>query len=61
MARNQLVRITREAKIAGVCAGLGEHFDVDPIWFRLGFVLFALAGGSSLLVYVVLWILMPAR
>ncbi len=61
MAQNQLVRRTRDAKIAGVCAGLGDHFSVDPLLFRLGFVLFLLAGGSSIVLYIVLWLLLPAR
>ncbi|MGH7903614.1 MAG: PspC domain-containing protein [Candidatus Dormibacteraceae bacterium] len=46
--------------IAGVGSGLAEHFDVDPLWVRLLFVLLALAGGSGFLVYIALWILMPA-
>ena len=45
--------------MAGVCAGLGEHFDVDPVLFRVAFVVLALLGGAGFLLYVLLWILLP--
>ena len=45
--------------VAGVCAGLGEHFDVDPVLFRVAFVVLALLGGAGILLYVLLWILLP--
>ena len=34
----KLYRNTQEGKLFGVCAGLADHFDVDPILFRIGFV-----------------------
>ena len=45
--------------IAGVCGGVAEYFNVDPTLVRLLFVLFALAGGPGLLVYIVLALVMP--
>ena len=45
--------------IAGVCSGIGAWFHLDPVWVRLIFVLFLLAGGSGILVYLVLWIVIP--
>ena len=45
--------------IAGVCGGLGEYLKVDPILFRILFVLALIVGGSGLLVYIVLWIVIP--
>ena len=47
--------------IAGVAAGLGDYFRVDPLWFRLGFVLFAFLGGAGVIAYGVLWLLMPSH
>lgn len=47
--------------IAGVCGGLGEHFGIDPTIVRLGFVLFTLAGGSGLIVYILMWLIVPAE
>lgn len=45
--------------IAGVCAGVANYFDVDPTLVRILWVLFVLLGGSGILVYVIMWILMP--
>jgi phage shock protein PspC (stress-responsive transcriptional regulator) len=48
--------------VAGICSGLADYFAIDPILVRLAFVAFAFAGGASLLVYIVLWIVMlPAQ
>ncbi len=47
--------------LGGVCSGLGEGFGIDPLWVRLAFVLFAFLQGVGLLVYVVLWLVMPER
>jgi phage shock protein C len=47
--------------IGGVCAGLADNFHVDPIWVRLAFVLLAFAQGIGVLLYVILWIVMPER
>jgi phage shock protein PspC (stress-responsive transcriptional regulator) len=49
-------------KIAGVCAGLAAEFGIAATPVRLAFVLFALlAGGAGLVLYVVLWVVMPLR
>lgn len=46
--------------IAGVCAGLAERFQISVTVIRLAFVLsFLLGFGSSLILYVVLWVVMP--
>ncbi|MBN1484706.1 MAG: PspC domain-containing protein [Chloroflexia bacterium] len=45
--------------IAGVCAGLAEYFAIDPTLVRLIFVILALMGGPGILIYIVLWIVMP--
>jgi phage shock protein PspC (stress-responsive transcriptional regulator) len=58
MTRPQLVRSERDRVIAGVCAGLAEHFDLDPVLVRAGFVVAALFG-PGLIAYVVLWIAVP--
>lgn len=44
----------------GVAGGLGEYFDIDPTIIRLLFVLLAIFGGSGLIIYLVLWILVPS-
>ena len=45
--------------IGGVCGGLGAYFGIDPLIFRLLFVIFFFAGGASILVYLILWIAIP--
>lgn len=45
--------------LGGVCGGLGAYFNIDPIVFRIIFLLTFFFYGSSLLVYFVLWIVMP--
>ena len=54
---------SREGKmIAGVCAGLAEQFAVSVTILRLAFVLGTLvSGGSALIIYLVLWVVMPYR
>src|SRR5215831_6293528 len=48
-----------DRKIAGVCGGLGEWLDVDPVFLRVAFVLLALVGGLGIIVYIVLWLFLP--
>jgi phage shock protein PspC (stress-responsive transcriptional regulator) len=55
----RLYRDPENSVIGGVCGGLGAYFKVDPIIFRLLFVIFFFAGGASILVYVILWIVLP--
>ncbi len=56
-------RLTRRMDnrvIGGVASGLGTYFGVDPVIFRIGFVALTLAGGTGLLIYLLLWALLPA-
>ena len=55
----RLTRSTDDKVVAGLCGGLGRHFGVDPVIFRIGFVVMALAGGSGVLLYLVGWLLVP--
>lgn len=55
----RLYRSRRERMLAGVCGGLGEYFGMDPTWIRLIFILFFLLGGSTLLLYIIMWIIVP--
>lgn len=57
----RLHRNEAERKIAGVCAGLGEYFELDPVFFRLFFLFSILFGGLGAIAYLMLWILMPLR
>jgi phage shock protein PspC (stress-responsive transcriptional regulator) len=43
----------------GVAGGMGEYFDIDPLWIRLAFVLLFFAKGAGLLIYLILWVVVP--
>ena len=55
----RLMRSRTEVIVAGVCGGLAEYFAIDPVIVRLIFVLVTLTSGIGLLVYPVLWLVMP--
>ena len=62
MRQHGLVRPTQGRVLGGVVAGLGQRFGIDPWPARLLFVLIPLAiPGSQILIYPILWILMPAE
>jgi len=54
-------RLSGNKKIAGVCAGLGEYFEIDPVFFRLFFLVSLFFGGLGALIYVLLWIMAPEK
>jgi len=58
MERQQLTRSETDKRVAGVCGGIAEYFDLDPILIRVGFVAAAVMG-FGLILYVVLWIVLP--
>jgi phage shock protein C len=45
--------------IGGVCGGLGEYLNIDPTLVRIFFVLFAFMNGFGVLVYFLMWIIVP--
>lgn len=57
----RLRRSRKDKVVAGVCGGLGVYFGVDPIWFRLAFVVLAIGGGSGILIYLLSWLLIPEQ
>ena len=57
--QRKLYRSRNDSRIAGVCGGLGEYLDIDPTLVRLIFVLLALMGGHGVLLYIVLWLIVP--
>ena len=62
MARStELVRPRNERVIAGVCAALARRFGMKPWQVRVLFVLSCLLPGPQFLIYIVLWIVLPAK
>ncbi len=48
--------------IAGVCGGLGELFGVNPLWFRLAFLVACIPGGvPGIAAYLILWLVLPSE
>ncbi|PKP03598.1 MAG: hypothetical protein CVU11_07585 [Bacteroidetes bacterium HGW-Bacteroidetes-6] len=55
-------RLYRDADnriLGGVCSGLSEFFDIDSLWVRIAFVVLFMIGGSGLLIYLILWLVVP--
>jgi phage shock protein PspC (stress-responsive transcriptional regulator) len=59
-APRQLRRSRTDKILGGVNGGLAEYSGIDPLLWRVGFVALALAGGTGIVVYLLLWLLMPA-
>ena len=57
----KLYRSRTNRKLAGICGGLGRYFNVDATLLRVLFVLLAVLGGSGLVLYLVLWIIIPSE
>lgn len=55
----KLNRSRKNSVISGVCGGLGEYFDVDPILFRFAFVALLLAGGGGFFIYLIFLVVIP--
>ncbi|OOG73121.1 PspC domain-containing protein [Algoriphagus sp. A40] len=55
----KLFRNPDDKVLGGVSSGLGAYFGVEVIYIRLAFVLLAFAGGSGILIYLILWIITP--
>jgi len=56
----RLYRSKENKKIAGICTGIGDYFDIDPIIIRLLFLV-ALFLGGGLIVYIIAWIIIPYK
>ena len=55
----RLFRDPDDHLIAGVCSGIANYFDMDVVWIRLAFALIVLAGGTGVILYIILWIVIP--
>jgi phage shock protein PspC (stress-responsive transcriptional regulator) len=55
----KLFRSRKNRKIAGVCGGIAEYFNVDPIIVRLITLILVLSAGGGLVAYIIAWIVIP--
>ncbi|MFI3315599.1 MAG: PspC domain-containing protein [Rikenellaceae bacterium] len=58
---NKLYRSRSNRIIAGVCGGISEFFGLTPNTIRLLFVLLSIFGGSGVLAYIILWVIVPEK
>src|SRR5512133_4138349 len=54
-------RSATDAKVAGLSSGLAQHWGIDPVLVRVGWVLLALSGGIGLVLYLAGWLLIPVE
>jgi len=51
----------KDSVIAGVCAGIANYFNVDPVIVRLIWILFIFGYGAGILAYLIAWIIVPRK
>ena len=61
MEGKRLYKSATDKKIAGVCGGIAEYFNVDSTLIRLAWVVFCALGGSGLLAYIIAALVIPDR
>ena len=60
-AYKKLYRSQNEKMLGGVCGGLAEYFGIDPTWVRLIFIFFTFLAGFALILYLIMWVVVPLR
>ncbi|SFS12793.1 phage shock protein C (PspC) family protein [Dyella sp. OK004] len=55
----RLCRSSSQRMLAGVCGGIAEHYGWDPTIVRVAWIILTLLGGSGILLYIILWLVMP--
>jgi phage shock protein C len=55
----KLYRSRNQRMLAGICGGLAEYFNVDATLIRVLFLVLAVFGGTGLVIYVVMWLIVP--
>jgi phage shock protein C len=56
---DKLYRSRDNRVLAGVCGGIGKHFNIDPTIIRILWILFSLAYGAGLLIYIICIFIIP--
>ena len=54
----RLLRSSVDHKIAGVCGGIAEYYGWDPTLVRIAWIVLTLLGGSGILIYLIMWLVM---
>lgn len=61
MWRTRPVRLPQQGHVAGVAAGFGVRYNIDPVVVRVAFVVSALFGGAGIVLYLLAWLLLSQR
>ena len=61
MEQKKLYRSRRNRMVCGVCGGIGEYFNIDPVVIRLLWVVFCCLGGSGIIAYIIAAIIIPGK
>lgn len=60
METKKLYRSKTNRHVGGVCGGLAEYFNIDPLVVRLGMVVLALLSGPiGIIIYIIMWLVVP--
>lgn len=59
VGERQLFRDPDNKLLGGVCGGISAYFGIDPVWLRLAFVLSLVIYGTGVLLYIILWVVLP--
>jgi phage shock protein C len=59
MEPKKLYRSVKNKMLGGVATGLGEYLNIDSTLVRLGFVALALMGGPGIVIYIIMWLVVP--
>jgi phage shock protein C len=59
MDTKRITRSRNDRMLAGVAGGLAAYFNIDPLFVRLGFALLAFLNGTGIMLYLLLWLLLP--
>ncbi|HMA59714.1 MAG TPA: PspC domain-containing protein [Halanaerobiales bacterium] len=57
----KLYRSRESRVIGGVCGGIGEYFEIDPVIVRLVFLILFFVFGVGLITYIIAWIIIPDK
>ncbi|MCQ2149052.1 MAG: PspC domain-containing protein [Bacteroidales bacterium] len=57
----QLFLSDSNKKVAGVCGGIAEYFDIDPVIVRLCWLILILCLGTGIIAYLIAWIIIPRK
>ena len=55
----KLYRSRKDRWLAGICGGIAQYFELDPTIIRVLFVLLSVFAGGGILVYIILWLIIP--